>query len=185
MSEYVQQTSTSSGNKGVFLGGCLCGCCVAIILPFILLFLSIASCGSLISKTSKQNLITDINTNANVIREGSGDKKIAVINISGVIGHYPASVFSDNTPGDAGRILKEIRQVAKDSSYGALLLDMNTPGGEVVAGDEIRSAIDELEIPVVTCMHSMGASGGYYIASGSDWIVANAMTLTGSIGVIM
>lgn len=172
------------GKKGAFFGGCLCGCCLACLLPIILVILSAISCNAIISNSGADKFLTE-KDKSNVLSEGDGDKKIAVINISGVIGHYTTSVFSENNPGDVGRIIKEIRQVSKNSDYAALIIDMNTPGGEVVAGDEVRKAIDALKIPVVTCMHSMGASGGYYIASGSDWIVANSMTLTGSIGVIM
>lgn len=126
------------------------------------------------------------NYNESVLREGSGSQKIAVISISGVIGNFgDKSLFSDTLGGDASRITSELRKVAKSKEYAALILNMDTPGGEVVASDEIRKELDKLGIPVVTCMHSMAASGGYYIASGSDWIIANPMTLTGSIGVIM
>jgi protease-4 len=65
---------------------------------------------------------------------------------------------------------------------------MNTPGGEVTASDELHREVLRCRSagkPVVTCMRSMGASGGYFIAAGSNWIVANRLTLTGSIGVII
>ena len=80
-----------------------------------------------------------------------------------------------------------MRAAREDDNVVAILLDMDTPGGEVVASDEILNqvrACRDAGKPVVTCMRSMGASGGYFIASGSDWIIANRMTFTGSIGVI-
>jgi protease-4 len=78
-------------------------------------------------------------------------------------------------------------QARKDDQVVAVLLDINTPGGEVTASDEIHRAVQlcEQQKPVVTCMRSLAASGGYYVAAGSSWIVANKHTLTGSIGVIM
>ena len=172
-------------NRTNFLGGCLCGCLISLLLPVVLCFMAVGSC-ALMSKDSgafaaSKNGVLD----KKVIRPGSGDRLIAVVPIAGVIGHFNSNIFAETRNGDADRILKELRQIAQASDVCAVILDVNTPGGEVVASDEIRSALDKLSIPVVTCMRSMAASGGYYIASGSDWIVANPMTLTGSIGVIM
>jgi protease-4 len=70
----------------------------------------------------------------------------------------------------------------------AIILDMDTPGGEVTASDELHREVlrcRDAGKPVVTCMRAMGASGGYFIAAGSDWIVANRLTMTGSVGVII
>jgi len=166
---------------GGFLPGCLCGCAIAALLP-VVFFIGLIV---LFACDNDATSITNKNSGA-IIREGSGDQKVAVISINGIIGHFGNdSIFSETLGGDASRIIKELRKVSEDDGYAAVILDMNTPGGEVVAGDEVRKELDKLDIPVVTCMHSMAASGGYYIASGSDWIVANPMTLTGSIGVIM
>ena len=80
-----------------------------------------------------------------------------------------------------------------------MLLKVDSPGGEVLASDEIYNAIRDFQAddpeshgkpghkgkPVICSMGSLAASGGYYISSGSRWIVANQLTLTGSIGVIM
>ena len=63
------------------------------------------------------------------------------------------------------------------------------PGGEVLASDEINQAIRKFQEtthkPVVASMGDLAASGGYYISAPCRWIVANELTLTGSIGVIM
>jgi protease-4 len=80
-----------------------------------------------------------------------------------------------------------------------VILKVDSPGGEVLASDDIYKAIREFQTdepgrngeaprkgkPVICSMGSLAASGGYYIASGSRWIVANDLTITGSIGVIM
>lgn len=110
-------------------------------------------------------------------------REIAVISVKGII------LFDNNfNNASARRIATELRTAREDSNVVAILLDMDTPGGEVVASDEILNQVKECRAagkPVVTCMRSMGASGGYFIASGSDWIIANRMTFTGSVGVII
>jgi protease-4 len=71
----------------------------------------------------------------------------------------------------------------------AVLLKINSPGGEVMASDDIYKLLadfqEESGKPVVASMGSLAASGGYYVAAPCRWIVANDMTITGSIGVIM
>ncbi|HPY90246.1 MAG TPA: signal peptide peptidase SppA, partial [Lentisphaeria bacterium] len=116
-----------------------------------------------------------------VMRPGSGDR-IAVIGVKGMIVNTNARYEPS-----ANRIIDALKAAVKDEVC-AIILDMDTPGGEVTASDEILhqvKACRKAGIPVVTCMRSMAASGGYYIAAGSDWIVANRLTFTGSIGVIM
>lgn len=113
------------------------------------------------------------------------DNKIAVIHLSGVI-----SAAEDGLPVDdglVGYIEAQLQQALDDDDVKAIIIRINSPGGEVVASDliyrAIRAADDEK--PVVACMDSVGASGGYYAAVGARHIVANEMTITGSIGVIM
>jgi protease-4 len=111
------------------------------------------------------------------------EKKIVVVDVKGVI-------MSDGAFGTAGsrRIAHELAAARKDQHVVAIVLDMDTPGGEVTASDEINREVRlcrDAKLPVVTCMRSLGASGGYFIAAGSNWIVANRLTITGSIGVII
>lgn len=80
-------------------------------------------------------------------------------------------------------------KMGEASKYGAVVLRINSPGGSVVASQEILSIIRNFkevypEIPVIISMGEMAASGGYYIALGGDKIIANGGTITGSIGVI-
>ena len=71
----------------------------------------------------------------------------------------------------------------------AVVLKVNSPGGEVLASDDIYSIIKKFQKnshkPVVASMGSLAASGGYYVSAPCQWIVANELTITGSIGVIM
>ena len=84
-------------------------------------------------------------------------------------------------------ILDQLRQFREDESIQAIVLRIDSPGGAVGPSQEIyrevRKTIEEKK--VVASMGSMAASGGYYIASAADKILANAGTITGSIGVIL
>jgi protease-4 len=76
-----------------------------------------------------------------------------------------------------------------DADVKAVILKVDSPGGEVLASDDINKAItkfqNDTQRPVVASMGTLAASGGYYISVPCRWIVANELTITGSIGVIM
>ncbi|OGV39713.1 MAG: hypothetical protein A2020_08690 [Lentisphaerae bacterium GWF2_45_14] len=112
--------------------------------------------------------------------------KIAVIDVKGVIVDGESSFYS---VADATRISDQIKYIIHDGNVKAVVLDIDSPGGEVVASDSIHHELGRLRqetgIPIVAVMRSLGASGAYYIAAGSDYIIANRMTITGSIGVII
>lgn len=114
--------------------------------------------------------------------------KIGVVEVNGVIGpDNPASLVSGPSAG-SGKIMVAIREAARREDIKALVLRINSPGGTSVASQEIGIELERLRKtgkPVVTSMGDVCASGGYWIAAGSDHIVANPATLTGSIGVIM
>ena len=83
----------------------------------------------------------------------------------------------------------QLKRAQRDDSVKAVVLRVDSPGGEVLAADQIYRAIEDFQQkankPVITSMGSLAASGGYYVSAPSRWIVANQMTITGSIGVIM
>lgn len=78
-----------------------------------------------------------------------------------------------------------LRKVADDDDVKAVVVRVNSPGGSALASDIIWREMELLQQkkPVIVSMGSMAASGGYYIAAPADAIVANQLTLTGSIGV--
>jgi protease-4 len=86
-------------------------------------------------------------------------------------------------------INEQLKMASHDNDVKAVILKINSPGGEVMASDEINQAItrfqDQSRKPVIVSMGSLAASGGYYISAPCRWIVANDLTITGSIGVIM
>jgi protease-4 len=89
---------------------------------------------------------------------------------------------------DSRDVIADLRSFEGDGAMKALVVRIDSPGGSVSASQEIYEeivAIRETGIPVVVSMGAMAASGGYYVACPADTIVANAGTLTGSIGVIM
>jgi len=111
--------------------------------------------------------------------------KIAVITVDGII--TSRDVDTQNSMVEI--IQAQLDRAADDKRVKAVLLKVDSPGGEVLASDEIYKAICDFQAtskkPVVCSMGNLAASGGYYISSGCRWIVANELTLTGSIGVIM
>lgn len=82
-------------------------------------------------------------------------------------------------------LTQTLAKARKDDSIKAVVLRVNSPGGSALASDEIWREVELLkkEKPVIVSMGSYAASGGYYISSGADAIVADRLTLTGSIGV--
>lgn len=85
----------------------------------------------------------------------------------------------------SANMVETIRKARKDKNIKSVVLRVNSPGGSALASDVIWREVELLrkEKPVIVSMGSYAASGGYYISSGADAIVADKMTLTGSIGV--
>jgi protease-4 len=121
-----------------------------------------------------------------MLEDNDAKSKIAVIEVGGVITSEP-----DETGYDLVELVKEQLKMADDDDrVKAVVLKVDSPGGEVLASDEIYRAIEDFQDetngkPVVASMGNLAASGGYYISSPCRWIEANELTLTGSIGVIM
>jgi protease-4 len=109
---------------------------------------------------------------------------VGVIRVEGTIVSGGSDSFSATTYAASETIVDLIDQANSDPDIKAIVLRINSPGGEVVASDEIYHAVLNVDKPVVVSMGSMAASGGYYISAPADYIIANPHTLTGSIGVI-
>jgi protease-4 len=119
--------------------------------------------------------------------QGEGSRKVAVIRLDGEI-HGGSSDPSLLGAGGAGSsdITSQIRQALDDDDVEAVIIRIDSPGGAVVASDEIARAVRRLREskPVVASMGDLAASGGYYVASQAQRIFANPGSVTGSIGVI-
>ena len=112
--------------------------------------------------------------------------KIAVVTVDGIITSHTADQAGNNM---VDVIKAQLDRAADDNRVKAVILKVDSPGGEVMASDEINKVISKFQTdskkPVICSMGSLAASGGYYISAPCRWIVANDLTITGSIGVIM
>ncbi len=108
-----------------------------------------------------------------------GDK-IAVLRIKGTITSSPSLLAESVSPETVFQLIEDIEE---DPTIKGVLVEINSPGGSVVASREISIAIGGMEKPTVCWMGDLAASGAYWIASACDTIVADPLTLTGSIGV--
>src|SRR5438874_6586793 len=110
--------------------------------------------------------------------------KIAVITMRGLISTSIPGNVSDSMVDDLRAALQQARE---DHRVKAIVLEIDAPGGEVTASDEIYSAVVKTRArkPVVVYMDSLAASGGYYVSCGGKFLMANETTITGSIGVII
>ena len=111
---------------------------------------------------------------------------VAIVRVEGVIvsGSAPVGPFDGGGGAYSDQIVEHLEQAQKDSSVKAIVLRINSPGGSVVASDEIYQQMLKMEKPIVVSMGELAASGGYYISAPADLVMANPATLTGSIGVI-
>ncbi len=117
-------------------------------------------------------------------RRSSG-KKIAIVYAVGPIttGKSQESLFGGASMGST-TIVKALRDAADDEQVAAIVLRINSPGGSAIASDLMWSQIEAIEKPIVASMGDVAASGGYYIAMGTDKIFAEPNSVTGSIGVV-
>ncbi len=110
-----------------------------------------------------------------------GADKVAIIYAEGSIYDgegTQGNIYSENT-------VEVIRRARHDASIKAVVLRVNSPGGSALASDVIWRELELLrqDKPLIVSMGSYAASGGYYISAPADAIIANRLTLTGSIGV--
>jgi protease IV len=107
---------------------------------------------------------------------------VSVLSVHGGISLDGADGLFSSEP--SARLLVDKIHQWQDSSSPVLFLDINSPGGSAVASEEIFFALRESKKPVVAYLGEVAASGGYYIAAGSNVIVAHPDTITGSIGAV-
>jgi protease-4 len=122
--------------------------------------------------------------------EGKGPGKVLLMDISGLIAYEEddgSGPFREHV-GLVARVKEELRKAAEDPEVKGLILRVESPGGTVNASDllyhEIMAFKKEKQIKVVACFLGMATSGGYYVATAADHIIAQPTTLTGSVGTI-
>ncbi len=111
---------------------------------------------------------------------------VAKVTVSGPIkrNRRRPSPFSGQGAATADDVVEQISQAADDEAVEGLLVELNTPGGEVVPSDDIRRAAADFDGPTIAYATDTCASGGYWIASGCDELWARELSLVGSIGVV-
>jgi len=153
---------------------CLLGC--LLLGGFLVVVLAIGSSGMSMS-TNDGSSYDEV-----ILRNNHSDNKIAVIDLSGLIASFSVDASGHNM---IESLRRQFEWANKDDDVQAILFRINSPGGEVLASDNIADIVRESKKPVISVMGALAASGGYYVAAPSDWIVAHELTITGSIGVIM
>lgn len=115
--------------------------------------------------------------------DGSKLGNVALIPIEGVITGNGAQSFGSASVSSKD-LVHFIEEADDNPQVEVLLLEINSPGGSAVASDEIATAVKRAQKPVVAYIREAGASGAYWIASAADHVIANRMSITGSIGVL-
>ena len=123
-------------------------------------------------------------------RQSKGKKStVAIVYVEGPImpgSSQPSPFLVSSSIAYSEPIRKALNKLADEESVKAVVLRVNSPGGSAVASEIILQATKRVaeKKPLVVSMGDVAGSGGYYVACGSDTIVADASTITGSIGVV-
>ncbi len=137
----------------------------------------------------KQSELKKISANAYMKGQTSmngGGRRVALIVGQGMITAGTGNEAADDESFTGTGFIKLLKQVENDSSIQGVIMRIDSPGGDAVASDDILHEAKNLskKKPLVISMGDEAASGGYYVASTGDPIIAYPNTLTGSIGVI-
>jgi len=115
-------------------------------------------------------------------------EKILLVDIDGIISSMVSPGLFERERDILSRIYYRLEKASEDKTVKGVILRLDTPGGEVTASDILYNEVlrfkEKTGLPVVGLMMGVAASGGYYVASACDYIMAHPSTLTGSIGVI-
>jgi protease-4 len=166
------------GCLSIFLFVALCG---SIFVNFVLMLAALRSFGGMAHPEERPPRFREI-----IVQPGArtSTDRIAVIMLRGLISSSIPGAVSDSMVDDMRAGLVQARE---DSRVKAIVLEIDSPGGEVTASDQIYNAVLQARAkkPVVVYMDSLAASGGYYVSCGGKFLMANETTITGSIGVII
>lgn len=135
--------------------------------------------------TAIQNIKSEKTQKLQNVLSGSAPK-IALIKLNGIIEASESQTGFLTEDFGATNLLKSLKLAKEDNSVKAIIIKINSPGGTVATSQNIYHEIMRIRKnkPVIVVMEDVAASGGYYIASAADRIIAQEGTLTGSIGVI-
>ncbi len=121
-------------------------------------------------------------------KKATGKDVIGIVYVDGAIlpGKPEPSPFGTDFEAYSTPIRKALDKIAEDKDVKAVVLRVNSPGGSAGASEIILNATKRVKAkkPFVVSMGNMAGSGGYYVSMGADTIVADAVTITASIGVL-
>lgn len=109
--------------------------------------------------------------------------KLAFVGVKGGITLYDSSGLFSSGGTSAESIISKLEKAEDDPLVKAVILEINSGGGTVVASKEVARKVEEIDKPTVAWIREKGGSGAYWIASAADVIVADEASMTGSIGV--
>ncbi len=109
---------------------------------------------------------------------------VAVVPITGTITTGAEGDLLEDFGTDSATIVEWIKQASEDEGTKAIILEIDSPGGSPVATDEISRAVKEANKTVIAVIRESGTSGAFWIATSANYVFANRMSITGSIGVV-
>jgi protease-4 len=146
-------------------------------------------CGApslLITPVANTNKLEEIQVEP---QAGWNSDKIAIIEVEGLLMNARAPGLLQPGENRLSLFTQQLERAAQDEDVKAVVLRINSPGGTVTCSDNMYELVkrfrEQTRKPVISSCQEVAASGAYYVACGSDVIVANPTSVVGSIGVIM
>ncbi len=137
----------------------------------------------------RRTVVDDLTTPKDEAPESGGSGDVAVIDVRGVLLDSSSPGLFGSGANPTAELAARMRAAAEDSCVKAVVLRMNTPGGGVTASETMHSIVrrfrESTGKPVVISMGDVCASGGYYLSTAGDYVVAQPTGITASIGVII
>ncbi len=169
------------------------GCGIAVLLAFLLavsVFFNFMLAMTSMARFAESMGAADGYREKLVTGKADSANKIVVIPVEGIISSRESFSFLGPMENVVQKLKGDLDRASKDAAVKAIILSIDSPGGEMTACDVLYNEIGRFRkehpaIPVVAMMGDVAASGGYYLAVTADEIWAHPTTLTGSIGVIM
>lgn len=160
-----------------------------VLLSCFIIFLLIACCCLFFAGLTSLPATMDKDLTKNVVQLGDETQTVAIIEVNGIITNQSITdIWGEESPSMAEEILQKITAAENDDDVKAILLQVNSPGGEALASKIIHNRLNDFKSSgktLVVQMQDVAASGGYLISVAADEIVASNITTTGSIGVMV
>lgn len=118
-----------------------------------------------------------------------GDCNVQGISLLGILTTYEQSIFDEDgnelSATDSDYIQQVVKEAQEDDTIKAVLIEIDSSGGDPVAGEEVANALKHIQKPTVGLIRGTGVSSSYWAATGADTVYASANSLVGGIGVTM